>query len=387
MALNRLKSARWLWMPLLAFALTRLGIAAVAYFSTPILADSNIPPYHVRPDNILLDVFGSRWDTGFYLSIAKEGYRYEGVPLPSVAFFPLLPMIIRAVKNVTGDALWAGILVANLTLAAAVVLLYRLVLDRWGETVADRSVWYLLIYPASFFGSAIYTESLFLLLSIATFFLARRGSWWAAGLTGLLASMTRLVGVILAPVIVLEWWQQRRKQADLTAQPGWQALAAAALVPAGALVYMLYLKWMAGDPLAFMRASQAWARQPRSPFETVSDLLVRPAQGWAAAIGTGALPLDDWLDLLFVAFFLVLGFVLLRRKQWSEATYVLLGVIIPFSSGLLMSQRRYMWVLFPAFVLLAIWGENKWVDRTVTLVSLMGLALFTALFANWYWVG
>jgi len=46
-----------------------------------------------------------------------------------------------------------------------------------------------------------------------------------------------------------------------------------------------------------------------------------------------------------------------------------------------------MWVLFPAFVLLAIWGENKWVDRTVTLVSLMGLALFTALFANWYWVG
>ena len=60
---------------------------------------------------------------------------------------------------------------------------------------------------------------------------------------------------------------------------------------------------------------------------------------------------------------------------------------MPFSSGLLMSQRRYMWVLFPAFILLARWGEYRWVDRTITAFSLMGLALFTAMFANWYWVG
>ena len=53
-----------------------------------------------------------------------------------------------------------------------------------------------------------------------------------------------------------------------------------------------------------------------------------------------------------------------------------------------MSQRRYMWVLFPAFILLARWGERVWVDRLVTASSLMlGLGLFTALFANGYWVG
>jgi hypothetical protein len=64
----------------------------------------------------------------------------------------------------------------------------------------------------------------------------------------------------------------------------------------------------------------------------------------------------------------------------------MLGVILPFSSGLLMSQRRYMWVLFPVFILLARWGDRPWVDRLITTVSLIGLAIFTALFAKGYWV-
>jgi hypothetical protein len=52
-----------------------------------------------------------------------------------------------------------------------------------------------------------------------------------------------------------------------------------------------------------------------------------------------------------------------------------------------MSQRRYMWVLFPAFILLACWGKRPWLDRLITAASLLGLALFTALFDNGYWVG
>jgi hypothetical protein len=52
-----------------------------------------------------------------------------------------------------------------------------------------------------------------------------------------------------------------------------------------------------------------------------------------------------------------------------------------------MSQRRYVWVLFPAFILLAQWGDRPWFDRLVTTLSLLLLGLFTALFANGYWVG
>jgi hypothetical protein len=78
---------------------------------------------------------------------------------------------------------------------------------------------------------------------------------------------------------------------------------------------------------------------------------------------------------------------LLAQKRWSEGVFVVLGAVTPFSSGLLMSQRRYMWVLFPAFILLARWGKHTWVDRIIFVVSLLLLGLFTAMFANWYWVG
>ncbi len=390
----QLNRYRWLWVPLVVFIITRLGVSAVAYFSTPIIADSNVPPYHIRPDNILFDVFGSRWDTGFYLSIAEEGYQFENVPLPSVAFFPLYPMLIRAASVLTRDPLKAGILIANLALLAGAILLYRLAAEDWDQGTAERTIWYLLIFPVSFFGSAIYTESLFLLLGIAALYLARKDRWWAAGLVSVLASLTRFVGVILAPVLVIEWLQQRKDAAKRVYDengsmriPGWSDLIAALLAPLGTLFYMLYSQLTFGDALIFVRASQAWARQPESPLSTVSEILTRPAQGWIDALAAGALPLDNWVDLIFVLFFVGIGIVLLVQRRWSEGAYVLLGALIPLSSGLLMSQRRYMWVLFPAFILLGRWGENPWVDRTIFVISLLALGLFTSMYANWYWVG
>lgn len=380
-----LRTARWVWLPLLAFSLSRAGIVLVAYISTPIVVDSPVPPYHIRPDNIILDMFGSRWDTGFYLSIATEGYTYQGAPLPSVAFFPLLPLLIRAVNTLVGDPLIAGLLITNTALLGAMMLFYRLVEAEWGAATASRAVWYLLIFPTSFFGSAIYSESLFLLSSIGALYLARKGYWAGAAVFGIGAALTRLVGVIVAPMLLVEWWMQRRRR-PVEQRPSWAALLAPALVPAGTAAYMLYLQRTFGDPFAFANAAAAWGRTARPPWLTISELLQPPAEGWLAALQAGTLHLDNWIDLLTVGFFLALALVLLYQLRWSEGLFVLFGALIPFSSGLLMSQRRYMWVLFPAFILLARWGERSWVDRLITTASLLALALFTVLFANWYWV-
>jgi hypothetical protein len=386
-------------MPLLAFLVTHLGIAGVAYFATPILVDSTVPPYHLRPDNTLVDVFASRWDSGFYIDIAEHGYRYQGVKFPSVAFFPLMPVLMRLVSMFTGDLLASGLWIANLSLLAAVMLLHHLTDAEYGQPTADRTVWYLLIFPASFFGSAVYSESLFLLLAVAALYLARNSHWWAAGILSVLGAMTRFVGILLAPVLLAEWLGQRyrRKEVlpsegsqgmdDERKMPGLEGLAAALLAPIGTLAYMLYLQRQFGDPLAFVHASDAWERTPAALRMTLAGMLIRPSQGWLRALGDGALPLDNWLDLSFVIFFFVLGIILLTQKRWTEGIFVVLGVIIPFSSGLLMSQRRYVWVLFPAFILLARWGENIWVDRIIFVLSLLLLGLFTAMYANWYWVG
>ncbi|HKZ84722.1 MAG TPA: mannosyltransferase family protein [Anaerolineae bacterium] len=384
---NRPAAARWFWRPLSAFAITRLGIALVALLSAPLVVDSNVPPYHIRPDNTLLDVFGSRWDTGFYLSIATEGYRYEGVSLPSVAFFPLLPVFIRAVALATGDPLVAGLIVTNLALLAAVTILYRLVEEERGAATANRAVWYLLIFPTSFFGSAIYSESLFLLGAVGSLYAARKHAWGIAALVGLLTGLTRFTGVIAAALLAVEWWTQRRRSGATTAPPPLSGLAAPVAVLIGTAIYLAYLQLAFGDALAFARASAAWARLPRSPFETIGDLLQAPPDGWGAAILAGRLPLDNWIDLLASLTFLGLGGALLFQRRWSEGVFVVLGTLIPLSSGLLMSQRRYVWVLFPVFILLARWGERPWLDRAITALGLMGLGLFTVLFANWYWVG
>lgn len=382
---TRLLAARWVWVPFLAFSLSRLGIGLVAYISAPLIADSAVPPYHLKPDNTLLDIFGSRWDTGFYLNIADEGYRFQGEQFPSVAFFPLLPLLIRAVTPLTGDSLIAGLIITNAALLAAAMLFYRLVDEEWGAAVADRATWYLLIFPMSFFGSAIYNESLFLLAAIGALYFARKGYWESAAMLGFAAALTRLVGLVVAPMLLVEWWLQRRRR-PLEGQPPLAALLATLVVPLGTGAYMLYLQQRFGDPFAFARATTAWGRATASPLLMLGELAQQPAGGWPAALLAGRLPLDKWIDLLVVLIFISLGCILLYQRRWSEGSFVLLGALIPFSSGLLLSQRRYMWVLFPAFILLARWGGRPWVDRVIITISLLGLALFTAMFANWYWV-
>jgi len=120
---------------------------------------------------------------------------------------------------------------------------------------------------------------------------------------------------------------------------------------------------------------------------TLLNLVQRPAGGWLSGLLTGNIQVDNWIDLLAVLAFVALGVVLLARRRWPEGVFVLLGALLPFSSGLLMSQRRYMWVLFPAFILLAQWGDHPWVDRLINLIFIILLGVFTVMFANWYWVG
>lgn len=386
---NRLASfaaARWFWLPLLAFAITRLGIILVAYLAVPLISDASNTIYHLRgTENLFVDAFGSRWDTGFYVSIAEEGYIAEGVPLPNVPFFPLLPLMMRAITPLVGDAVVAGLLLTNLALLGATIVFYWLVEAEWGEAVAGRAIWYFLIFPAAFFGTALYSESVFLFCGITALYLARRGYWESAGLMGFAAALSRLMGVTVAALLILEWWQQWRRTGQ---RPSWVGLVASGMSVLGLASFMFYLNLAFGDPLIFAHVSAAaWGRVPQSPFITIGNLFHTPAQGWSAAFFAGQLPLNDFMDLGFVFLFLVFAFVLLYQKRWGEGAFVLLGTIIPFSSGLLMSQRRYMWVLFPVFILLARWGHNPWVDRLITTLSLAGLTLFTALFVNGYWVG
>jgi len=372
----------WLWRPTFVFLVTRLGLLVLAYLAVALVHGRFSGEYHTAPGNVFLDVWGGRWDSGFYLNIATEGYAFPKDHFANIAFLPVYPLLVYGAKLLVGNVVLGAVLVSNLAFWLALIVLYRLAALDFGEEVAARAIFYVAIFPTALFFSAAYTESVFLLLAAGALYAARRGSWGLAALAGLLACATRLVGIVLVPVLFAEWAHQRWWGAGA---PGAGALAPL-FVPAGLVSYLIFLQRMFGDPAAYLQALGAWERQPQ-PFLTAAGSVIQALGNRSLDdLLAGNLPLPPLIDLAFIVTFLVIGLVMLRDFRPAYALFVFFGAALPASSGILISMPRYVAVLFPAFIALAVWGRREWLDRSIVVVSLLLLALFTILFANWYWV-
>jgi len=312
-------------------------------------------------------------DVNWYTTIARFGYEkqtFEDATHHTWAFFPLYPLLWRTVSSVTGELPLTGMLLSNFFFFLALLLLHKAALafglDR---ASADRTLFYLAIFPVSYFFSLPLTESLFLLLTTASFYFGKRERWWLAGLFGALASATRLTGVLLLPALAVLYWQ--------TYRPLWplrKSFFALLLIPTGLLSFMLYLKVITGNALAFKGALLAWGRTTGFPFSTLLQYLRHPLEivaPWNPHF------LNFWAGTITV----ICGLVLLRRKSYALACYSLLAAFVALSSVLLQSQARYAMVVFPTFMVLATWGQNQNVDTLIRTVSLVLLSLMTALFA------
>src|SRR5258708_7207520 len=128
-----------------------------------------------------------RWDSGLYTAIASNGYDAAW----RTAFFPLFPLLERAGAVLTHDPFIAGLIISNLAGLGVLVILYRLVQEDFDAQRAFRTVLYLSVFPTAFFFAAAYNESLFLVLTLLSFYHMRRGNWWLAGVFGVLASFAR----------------------------------------------------------------------------------------------------------------------------------------------------------------------------------------------------
>ena len=74
--------------------------------------------------------------------------------------------------------------------------LYKLLEHEYDRSVARRAIFYVSIFPTAFFFSAVYTESLFFMLTVASFYYMRVHRWWLAGAIGFFAALTRVEGVL-----------------------------------------------------------------------------------------------------------------------------------------------------------------------------------------------
>ena len=262
---------RWLVAPLTAFLVTRALIVVIVLMGDGIMPGFN--GIYLYSDG---DVSGgfvnawNRWDTPRYLDIVQNGYSYvPGYDRNNVAFYPLYPLTIAALAPIVGSPLVAGLLISNLCCLAALVLLYRLVLLKGGDdAVAARTVFYIAVFPTAIFFFAAYTESLFLLLSVACATFALRRQWLWAGVVGALASATRATGFLLAILVGFEWLDaQGWTLSRITERAAWEnlwdglrarwvTLVPILLIPLGLLLYARI--WG-------RRSATRWRRSSRSP--------------------------------------------------------------------------------------------------------------------------
>jgi hypothetical protein len=362
------------------FAVTRLALLVVGFLAAHIVVPFPGVPldWRVPTDHPIVDLF-IRWDAHWYLEIVREGYAFDPSDQSSVAFFPLYPLLARAVAAILGLAgselgrAFALLIVSNAALVAGAIVLHRFVRELYGRAAAARAVLLVLVFPTTLFLSAGYAESLFLALSVASLHEAWHGRWWTAGLFGAGVALTRPFGVLIAIPLAIEWFMANRGRGFLRADA-----ISVALPVAGLGAYAAFLGLAFGDPLAFVHVQTEWDRDLGVPWATFQAQLDGPLTVHAG--------LSSAVDLAGGLFAVVIAAVGWRYLRPSHAAFLTLVVVAILATGTLLSIWRFLGSLFPVFMLLAFAMRHPVIDRSIRLMAPTIAGLAMAVFAQHYWV-
>ncbi len=373
-----------------SFLIWRVSLFFIAFLSIYIL-----PVFGARfpyADRVLEITHLPYWIWGFgnfdgvhYLRIAQDGYLAQY----SQAFFPLFPLLIRffafifpkdlslnTILYTDPSYFYSGIILSNLFFLGALYIFYKLINIDFKKDTAFLSVVTLLIFPTSFFFGSIYTESLFLLLSISAIYLTRKGNFFWAAIFISLSTATRITGVFLIPLYLIEVFKRKGGLSYL-----WTLFT-----PLGILVYMYYLKMTFGNPLYFL-TSQSVFGAGRSSNEIIflPQVIYRYLKIF---LTTNILTLpffNAFLEFMFTLVplaFLAIMFKKIRLSYWVFAlSTLLLGTL----TGTFSSMPRY--ILAPMVLLLPylITQFRKYIKPAILVSGLLGIVL-TILFARGYWI-
>lgn len=320
----------------------------------------------------------NRWDAPHYLDIARIGYIREGVEARWIVFYPLYPWLVRATSFVVRDDLAAAFLVSTLASIAAGLLLYRLARLDEDEWVARAAVFFMFVFPTSYFLHIGYTESLFLALAFATLLAARTRCWPLAGALGVFACMTRVNGLALIPALAFEAWEEYRAGGRVV-----RARWLYALLPAVGFGVYLLINWsVEGSPIAFLRTqNEYWYRSFAWPWDAVAAL-------WGTM--SGGTPSDmlmvGWQEFFFVMLGLALTVWAWLRMRASYAAWMTCNWLLWTCTKFVLSVPRYTLVLFPAYIIFARASARRPIaGALIAIWSLLFLALFLVRFSQGYW--
>jgi len=315
-----------------------------------------------------------RWDCGWYVRIAEEGY--DPFPVPERvaagkwAFFPLYPGLVGLARLVLP---FPTMVTATLVSLAGA---YAAAVAAWPLTQGNRRAFtlyaaFILAGPFSVYFTTFMTETMFTLLTIGVFLALRQSSYLLAGVLAALLSATRIVGVFIVFAIVLAMFLEHRRRGgtvagfipELLRRPFW--LLAIVISPLGAFAYMAFLDGLLGDALAFQHVQRAWGRVVGNPlFYLTRSLTSFPESGF--------LPTTPQQQGLAVLFGLAMTGVLAWKRRLPEAVFSFLCILVPLCAGTI-SFIRFMAGLAPVCLMaVTLLSARFWLFAATLLVLLVG---------------
>lgn len=311
--------------------------------------------------------FGN-FDGVHYLGIAKDAYAYQFTQ----AFFPLYPVLIKFLTFFTKNYIISGLLISNISFLLGLFIFYKLVKLNYSGSIAIWSIIFLLATPTSYYFGAIYTEGIFFLMVVSSFYLLGKNKLILASTIGAFASATRLVGVFLALALGIK---EKNKK----------SLLPILIVPLGLLAYIIFLQVKFKNPLYFLTAQNIFGQE-----RSTTQIILLPQVIWRyfkILTTTGGLPFAnavfEFVSTLFAFFVLFIAFRMKFKKEWL--IFSLLALITPTLTGTFTSMPRYLLIAFPIYIVLA-QIKNQNVKISIICVFLILQVICLALFSQGYWV-
>lgn len=325
------------------------------------------------PVNSPLIFSWANFDGVHYLSIATKGYTDNG------RFLPFFPILINWLSIIFKNQFFVGLLLSNACFLSSLIVFYKLICLDHPKRTAFWSIIFLLVFPASFYFGSIYAESLFLLLTLLSFYYSRKKQWLTASIFALLLTITRPVGIVIFPVLIYEFIVAEKR---LSAK-----ILPIFFIPAGIIGYAFYnlKKW--GDALYFLKSHADLGNS-----RTVTSIVFFPQTIYRYFKILSTIPYQQyewWIALFELAvFFFTITVLFLAWRKKIRVSYILfslLAFLIPVSSGTFSGLPRYVTVLFPLFITLAL-IKSRMFKIVYTIIGIILLSLFLMFFSRGYYV-
>lgn len=388
--MRRAVAARALRAAWPAFALSRVLVLLAGAAAVLTIGFDGAPPW--RDEGNLFVALYARWDAGWYLGIAREGYpaTFNPARASPLAFFPGLPLLMRGTASLLDvKELTAAVVLVTVSFLWGLTYVYRLARTAMTDEQARAAVLLLAFYPFAVAYSAALTESVFLLAAAGAFYHFGRSQLTAAAAFGLLAGIVRPNGFLLCvplglmavlPFAAGRGWWPAQERADVSWRSLGAQLAVAAVPVGGMLLYAAHVHSLVGDPFAWMKAQEAWGRGSTEGFNVAAARwALIDTQGLSAYVRAYPIEIFEAAAALFA-----LGAVwpITRRFGLAYGVFVAMAILPPLVTMGSVSLGRYAAPLFPIFLWLGAAVPERRLPYWVAVFA-AGQALVAVLFYTW----